>query len=69
MMTEYIYKPDLEKHVMVRQEEIIRCRDCKFINKHSECIHERSAWYKPNKTWRFPKVKPEEFCAWAERDA
>lgn len=60
MMTEYIYKSDLEKNVMVRQEEIIRCRDCDGSKRKGL---ERCP------TFEAHGKNPNGFCAWAERDA
>lgn len=66
MMAEYIYKPDLEEHVMVRQEEIIRCRDC---NNTFSVIDKLYCNRNHNLDGECYRVYDNGFCAWAERDA
>lgn len=48
----------------IEREDIIRCRDCDYVNDDPSCTHPR---------WRtgqsgvvvYPPVDPDGFCAWA----
>lgn len=61
MMAEYIYKPDLEKDVMVRQEEIIRCRDCKHFR--DVPMSDGNTGHRCSGVFTFVEPTPDGFCA------
>lgn len=69
-MTEYIVKFETNSPILARviesrsaqlRGEIVRCRDCKWFDTHTE----------PNLCYRLDNgepVEPDGFCAWGERE-
>lgn len=54
------------------QEEIVRCRDCKYCELLTVCYLDRplyvcNAWWCEGAEGDNPLVKPDGFCAWGER--
>lgn len=46
-------------------EEVIRCRDCKWFGPDRSDHEYRSPWWCDR--WSNDRVNPDGFCAWAER--
>ena len=77
-MTEYVYATDEHKGHWLTGEEIVRCRDCKYADisyTHAAVTGELHCYGYLFESWDWyndmpsdgVKVKPDGFCAWAER--
>lgn len=63
-MTEYIYDTSIEATFLHEQkrEEIVRCRDCKWMSK--DTVHYKACYRLHAIEFM---VEPDGFCAWGER--
>lgn len=72
---DHMGKP-VELPTLVQREEIVRCRDCKHFceDRHDTSIGWVSVFVCNSEQWSTAslmpshKVKPDGFCAWAERN-
>ena len=60
-MSEYIYATDDHGNQWVKWEEVVRCRDCKYMSRDTNVFR-----------WCYrlsPEIacEPDGFCAWGER--
>ena len=55
-MSEYVYWADSDG--LYKREEIVRCRDCRYYEEYVGSCTRRYHHF---------TVKPDGFCAWAER--
>lgn len=63
-ITAFGYEPPKTKDGILR-EAIVRCRDCERFAVDNSDHDYRSGWW--CKRWDTDMVKPNGFCAWAER--
>lgn len=71
-MTEYIYGTDDHDGHWLTGEEIVRCRDCKYMFDWAYGRMLCKMWADGGmdddvKNVLYPTVKPDGFCAWGER--